>query len=265
MNEDDQKTSEEEKPPRRVLRKVAAVFLFAVIAVIGIDGYFSDWSLVRTLVALNALQLRDRSDRPWDLKAGRDFQLVKIGDIRTIADADSLLQFDRPYRDSGYYRLYFRSSDSTSKKLEKMYEAVLSYDTAQTIRHTVEGARRAYENLQRILHPGSPVVRDTIKPAPHDSTTRYALSDVQSGGGDEAMAVAKKIMADPRVLAGAGLGIVASAGIELLRGNAFVAFSKQDVFRIDTLKVGTRVGKWEGLPIDILWVFGKADTGGNKK
>ncbi len=262
MKDREQKAPEEEKPRRHTLRKVAAVVLFAVAAIVGIDGYFSDWNLVRTLLAMNTLELRDRSESAWQLKAGRDFQIIKIGDVRAIVDTDSLLQFDKPYRDSGYYRLYFRNSDSTSKKLEKMYEAVLSADTAQTIKHTVEGARRAYQNLQRILHPGSAVARDTTVNVRRDSTVKYALSDVQTGDGDEAMAIAKKVMSDPRVLAGAGIGILASAGIELLRGKAFVAVAKSDVFRIDTLKVGTRVGKWEGLPIDILWVFGRVDTVG---
>jgi hypothetical protein len=201
--------------------------------------------------------LRDRADQRWNLTAKRDFQIVKIGDVRAIVDTDSLLSFDRPYRDSGYYRLYFRSSDSSSKKLENMYQLLLTYDTAQTIKRTVEGAQRAYQNIQKILHPGSAAVRDTSVNVRKDSTIKYSLSDVSSGGGDEAMALAKKLVSDPRVLAGAGLGIVASAGIELLRGRAFVAFSKHDVFRLDSLKVGSRVGKWEGLPIDILWAFGK--------
>jgi hypothetical protein len=259
LKDSDDKKTDEEKLSRHLLRKIAAVLLFALIVVVLIDGYFSDWSLIRTLVALNTLELRDRADRPWELTERRDFQLVKIGDVRAIVDTDSLLQFDQPYRDSGYYRLYFRSSDSSSMKLEKMYQVLLSYDTAQTIKHTVEDARRAYQNLQRILHPGGPVVRDTATSTRKDSATKYSLSGVSSSGGDEAMAVARKIVSDPRVLAGAGIGIVASAGIELLRGSAFVAISKQDVFRLDSLKVGSRVGKWEGLPIDILWVFAKKE------
>ncbi len=256
MKEPNDKKGEEQKPPHHLLRKIAAVLLFALIAVVVIDGYFSDWSLFRTLLALNTLELRDSSDTPWDLRAGRDFQLVRVGDVRAVLDTDSLLLFDRPYRDSGYYRLYFRSSDSSSAKLARMYQALLSYDTTQTIKHTVEDAQRAYQNLQRILHPGSVVRRDSAVTGRKDSVLTYALNDVSSDGGDEAVAVAKKIASDPRVIAGAGIGIVASAGIELLRGNAFVAVSKQDVFRVDSLKVGSRVGKWEGMPIDILWVFG---------
>jgi hypothetical protein len=49
-----------------------------------------------------------------------------------------------------------------------------------------------------------------------------------------------------------------------LRGNAYVAISKDDVFRLDSVKVGSRVGKWEGLPIDILWVFARQDTSRSK-
>lgn len=264
LKDSDDKKVEEEKPSRHRLRKIAAVVLFALVAVILIDGYFSDWSLVRTLVALNTLELRDRADRPWDLTEHKDFQLVKIGDVRAIVDTDSLLLFDQPYRDSGYYRLYFRSSDSSSTKLEKMYQVLLSYDTAQTIKRTVEDAQRAYQNIQRILHPGRPVVRDTISPVRKDSTIKFSQSDITPGPGDEAMAVAKKIASDPRILAGIGIGVVASAGIELLRGNAYVALSKEDVFRLDSVKVGSRVGKWEGLPIDILWVFARQDTSRSK-
>ncbi len=88
---------------------------------------------------------------------------------------------------------------------------------------------------------------------------------IQGEPSDEVVAVAKKLMSDPRVLAGVGIGIVASAGIDLLRGNAYLAYSKDDVFRLDTLKVGSRVGTWEGSPIDILWAFGKQDTSGGVK
>ncbi len=252
-------TQEQEVKPSRI-RRYAAILLFAVIAVIVIDGYFSNWSIIRTLISLNTLRLQDRSDRSWDLLERRDFRLVKLDDIRSVLDIDSLMAIDKPYREAGYYRLYFRTSDSSSTKLEKMYETLLSYDTAHTIQRTVQDARRAYTNLQHLLHPGSAGTADTANVVQKDSTPTVMQSDIQGQPSDEVMAVAKKIMSDPRVLAGVGIGIVASAGIDFLRGNAFVAYAPNDVFKLDSLKVGSRVGTWEGTPIDILWAFGKQDT-----
>ena len=252
---------EQEEQPSR-LRKYAAILLFAVIAVVVIDGYFSNWSIVRTLVSLNTLQLRDRADHTWELLERGDFHLVKVTDVRSILYTDSLLAFDKPYREAGYYRLYFRSSDSSSTKLQKMYQALLSYDTTQTIQHTVQDAQRAYGNLERILRLNKSGMQDTTEPERVDSAKSVVASDVTMAPGDEAMAVVKKVISDPHVLAGVGIGIVASAGIDLLRGNAYVAYANDDVFRLDTLKVGSRVGTWEGTPIDILWAFGKQDTTG---
>ncbi len=251
---------QEEKPSR--LRKYAAVLLFAIIVVVVTDGYFSNWSILRTLISLNTLRLTDRSDHTWDLLERRDFRLVKVDDVRSIVNTDSLLLFDKLYREAGYYRLYFRSSDSSSTKLEKMYQTLLSYDTAQTIQHAVQDAQRAYANLGRILRLGKSGVQDTTKPAKADSSKNVVESGVADVQSDEAMAVVRKVISDPHILAGVGIGIVASAGIDLLRGNAYVAYSEDDVFRLDTLKVGSRVGTWEGLPIDILWAFGKQDTSG---
>ncbi|HTP12161.1 MAG TPA: hypothetical protein VMM37_00955, partial [Bacteroidota bacterium] len=102
-----------------------AILLLAIIATVLIDGYFSNWSIFRTLVSLNTLELRDRSDRSWQLLERRDFRLVKVEDVRSIATTDSLLSFDKPYREAGYYRLYFRSSDSSSTNLQKMYQALV--------------------------------------------------------------------------------------------------------------------------------------------
>ena len=260
MLKDSKATTPDQEPRPSRLRKYAAILLFAVIAVVVIDGYFSNWSIVRTLISLNTLQLRDRADHTWDLLERRDFRLVKVNDVRSIVDTDSLLSFDKPYREAGYYRLYFRSSDSSSANLQKMYQALLSYDTAQTIQRTVQDAQRAYGNLQRILRLNKSTGQDTVKPIRIDSARKIVASDVPIAPGDEAMAVMRKVISDPHVLAGVGIGIVASAGIDLLRGNAYVAYSRDDVFRLDTLKVGSRVGMWEGLPIDILWAFGKQDT-----
>lgn len=259
LKDSEDKTTGEEHPPSR-LRKYVAILLLAIIATVLIDGYFSNWSIFRTLVSLNTLELRDRSDRSWQLLERRDFRLVKVEDVRSIATTDSLLSFDKPYREAGYYRLYFRSSDSSSTNLQKMYQALVSYDTAHAIQRTVEDARRAYQNLQRIVHFNRPTSQDTGSRVQTDSSKKFSESDIALAPGDEAMAVVRKVISDPHVLAGVGIGIVASAGIDLLRGKAYIAYSNDDVFRLDTLKVGSRVGTWQGMPIDILWAFARQDT-----
>lgn len=260
MKKTDDKTKEEQKSPGNRLQKYTAVLLLALVIVVLIDGYFGNWGIVRTLVSLSTLELRDRSGNQWDLVVRKDFQLVKIKDVRTIVDTDSLLAFDRLYRDAGYFRLYFRTSDSSSTKLQKMYQALLSVDTAQTIKHTVEDAQRAYQNLQRILRLNRPSAQDSNKTGRSDSTVRLSKGDITFGSGDETTAVLRKVVSDPHVLTGVGIGIVASAAIDLFQGNAYVALSKEDVFRLDSIKVGSRVGSWEGSQIDILWVFAKQDT-----
>ncbi len=253
----DDKTQEEQQPAGNRLQKYAAVLLLGLIVVAFVDGYFGHWGIVRTLISLNTLELRDRSDRAWQLVERRDFQLVKINDVRTIVNTDSLLVFDQPYREAGYYRLYFRSSDSSSARLQKMYQAVLSLDTTQTIQHAVEDARRAYQNLQRILHGSRSAANDSVTPGRPDSALKIARGDITLGSGDEASAVLRKLVSDPHVLAGVGIGIAASVAVDLFQGNAYLALSKEDVFRLDSIKVGSRVGVWEGTPIDIVWAFGK--------
>ncbi len=260
MKNPDEKKQEAQDVPANRLRKYAAVLLFALIVVVAIDGYFSNWSIFRTLSALNTLELHDNEGQSWQLVDRNDFQLAQIKDVRTVVDTDSLLAFDKTYRDAGYYRLYFRHSDSSSTKLQKLYQTLLTLDTTESIKHTVDDAQRAYQNLQRILRFSRPVVRDTGTVVKSDSTVRVKESDVALGAGDETMAVVRKIVSDPHILAGVGIGIVASAGLDLLRGNAYVAVSKRDVFRLDSIKVGSRVATWEGAPIDILWVFGQQDT-----
>jgi hypothetical protein len=211
------------------------------------------------------LQLKDKSGRTWDLIARKDFQILRIKDVQRVVNADSLLTLDQPYRNTGFYRVYFRNSDSSSVKLQRMYQALLNLDTAQTIKHTFEDADRAYRNLQRILHPGQTIPGDSISRGRRDSSKTTSRSDLALGSGDETSAVIRKIMSNPQVLVGAGIGIAAVAGADLLRGDAYVAFSKENVFRLDSIMVGTRVGSWEGSPIDILWTFAPRDTLGEKK
>jgi hypothetical protein len=256
---------EKKEPVRNRLQKIAAVLLLALIAFVGIDGYFNSWGTIRSLAALNTLELRDKSGHSWDLVAKKDFQLVSIKDVRNVLSPDSLFAFDRQYREDGFYRLYFRTSDSASAKLQKMYQTLQAVDSGQTIKRTIEDAERAYQNLQRILRFNRPELRDSVSRIPADSTAKFSKSDLDLGSGDEAASVIKKFASNPQVIVGLGIGIVASAAIDLLRGDAYVALSKGNVFRLDSINVGTRVGTWEGSPIDILWVFAKQDTVGEKK
>ncbi len=255
----------EQGPVSNRLQKATGILLLALIVFVGIDAYFNNWSIVRTLVSLNTLQLKDKSGRTWDLIARKDFQILRIKDVQRVVNADSLLTFDQPYRNAGFYRVYFRNSDSSSVKLQRMYQALLNLDTAQTIKHTFEDADRAYRNLHRILHPGQTIPGDSISRDQRDSTKTLSRSDLALGSGDETSAVVRKIMSNPQVLVGAGIGIVAMAGVDLLRGDAYVAFSKENVFRLDSIAVGTHAGSWEGSPIDILWTFAPKDSLEEKK
>jgi hypothetical protein len=263
LKEPEEKKEEQKEAPPSVdglLRKTTAILLLALIAFVGIDAYFNNWSIVRTLVSLNTLQLKDKSGRAWDLLARRDFQILRVKDVQRLVNGDSLLSIDRCYRDSGFYRLYFRNSDSSSAKMQRMYQAFLKLDTAQTVRHTIEDAKRAYRNLRFLLHPGQSMPGDSVSPAQRDSSKAVSKGDLALGSGDETSAVIRKFVSNPQVLMGAGIGIVAMAGVDLLRGDAYVAYSKEDVFRLDSIAVGTRVGSWEGSPIDILWAFSPKDT-----
>jgi hypothetical protein len=256
---------EEQEPRTNRLQKAAAILLLALIVFVGSDAYFNHWSIVRTLVSLNTLQLKDKSGKSWDLLVRRDFQLMKVKDVRRVVNADSLVSFDQPYRDAGFYRLYFRNSDSSSVRLQRMYQALLSVDSSQTVKHTVEDAERAYRNLQRILHAVQSIPVDSGPHRQPDTTTKISKGDLALGSGDETASVIRKIVSNPSVIIGAGIGIAASAGVDLLRGDAYIAFSKENVFRFDSIAVGSQVGLWEGSPIDILWVFAPKDTVAEEK
>lgn len=259
MKEPDEQ-KEDQEPPRNRLKKATAILLLALIVFVGIDAYFNNWAIVRTLIFLNTLQLRDKTGQTWDLIARRDFQIFRIKDVVRVVNTDSLLVLDRPYRAAGFYRLYFRNSDSSSAKLQRMYQALLTIDSAQTIKHTVEDAERAYQNLQRIRSHNRQIPFDTVSHGRFDSAKAMTKGDLALGSGNETAAIVRRFVSSPQVLVGAGIGIVASAGVDLLRGDAFVALSKEDVFRLDSIKVGSQVGLWEGSPIDILWAFAPNDT-----
>ena len=256
----EENTQEEEKPRSNRLQKATAILLLALLVFIGLDAYFNNWSIVRTLVSLNTLQLKDKSGKTWDLLARRDFQIVKISNVQRVVRTDSLIDFDKPYQQAGYYRLYFRQSDSSSARLQRMYQALLSIDSAQTIKRTVDDAERAYQNLKHLLHRNQPMSGDSSKRELRDSAAQFSKGDLALGAGNETAVMVRRFVSSPQVLVGAGIGIVASAGVDLLRGDAFVAYSKDDVFRVDSLLIGSQVGRWEGSPIDIVWVFAPSDS-----
>jgi hypothetical protein len=256
----EQEAKEKQEPVSSPLQKAATILLFALIVFLVVDAYFNDWSFVRSLASLNTLELSDTSGGSWDLIARRDFQLVRIKSGQNILSADSLLVFDQPYRDAGYYRLYFRNSDSSSARLQRMYQTLLRTDSTQVIKRTVEDAQRAYLNLRKILHANRPALADTSAHGNPDSLLQVAKSDLALGTGTETSIIVRRIVSNPQVLVGVGIGIAASAGVDLLKGDVFLALAKEDVYRLDSLKVGTRVGRWEGSPIDILWAFAKQDS-----
>lgn len=251
---------EEEAPRTNRLQKATAILLLALLVFIGLDAYFNNWSIVRTLVSLNTLQLKDTSGNTWDLLAGHDFQILRISNVQRVVRTDSLIALDKPYQEAGYYRLYFRRSDSSSARLQRMYQALLSIDSAQTIKHAVDGAERAYQNLQHLLHGTQAIRPDTGTERNPDSTFQVAKNDMALAAGNETAIVIRRFVSSPQVLIGAGIGIVASAGVDLLRGDAFIAYSKENVFRLDSLAVGSQIARWEGSPIDILWAFAPNDS-----
>jgi hypothetical protein len=249
------KKEKPEKTQRTWLRLVPWVLLIGLIAFIGIDGYFNEWRTPKRIWYWNTLELRGTSDTLWRLKANKDFTLIEIKDVRTIAIPESLSVFDKMYCDSGYYRLYFRYSDTASVQLQKMYQTLKTVDTANTFQKSINDAKKVYSNLQSLLGKPSPPSQDSISKNTQDTTIKFNQSNVGMQTNDEAMTAVKKILSSPPILVGVGLGVAISMGIDLLRGNAYCAVSKMDVFLVDSLQLGVRTGKWEGLPIDILWAF----------
>jgi hypothetical protein len=247
------KKEKAEKPVRTWARRLAVLLVFILAAFIASDGYFNDWKTLKRLWHWNSLELTERNNSDWQLKAERDFQLIPISDVRTIANADSLVIFDKPYADSGYYRLYFRASDSASAQLQKMYRVLTKYDTAGNVLRAIEDTKRAFRNFQALLGIDTASVHDTTLIPKSDSTQQVSRTGL---GGDAEISVAmRKVLASPQLIIGVGLGLAMSAGSDFLRGNAYCAIAKNDVFHIDSIKLGAKVGTWQGDSIDVLWAF----------
>jgi hypothetical protein len=252
------KKNKAEKPVRTWTRRLAVLLVFILAAFIASDGYFNEWRTLRRWWHWNSLELTGRSNSVWQLKAKRDFQLIPISDVRTITNSDSLVIFDKPYLDSGYYRLYFRASDSASAQLQKMHHILAKYDTAGNVLHSIEDIKRAFRNLQALLGMDSASVRDTTLIRKTDSTRQVSRTGL---GGDEEISVAmRKVLASPQLIIGVGLGLALSAGTDLLRGDAYCAIAKNDVFHIDSIKLGAKAGMWQGDSIDVIWALRKAET-----
>lgn len=235
---------------------MAAVILFALIAFVGSDGYFNEWKTFRRLRYWNTLELKSRSNSTWQLTARRDFRILSIADVRSITIPESLVAFDRPYRDSGSYRIYFRLSDTSSSRLQRMTDILALVDTGRALSRSVDDAKRALRNLGELLGGTKQLARDTIPFGSRDTAGSLSRSSQSLGREDEAIAIARKVATNPQVIIGLGLGVAASTGIEMLRGDAFCAIAKKDVFRVDSIQAGARTGRWEGSPIDIVWVLG---------
>lgn len=251
------KKDKAEKPARTWPRKLVAVLIFILTAFMASDAYFNEWRTFKRLWHLNTLELRERNSSVWHLKAKRDFQIIPIADVRTITTADSLVVFDKSYQDSGYYRLYFRSSDSISPQLQKMYQTLSKYDTAGTVLRSIEDTKRAYRNFQILLGMDSAFVKDSTRVPKTDSTKQTSRTSL--GDDDETSVAIKKILGSPQLILGVGAGLALSAGSDLLRGKAYCAIAKNDVFHIDSVKVGAKVGTWQGDSIDVIWALRKKE------
>lgn len=241
-------------------RKIIAILVLALIAFAASDGYFNEWRTIKRIWNWNTLELQGQNNSVWHLKAWHDFQLIKIPDVRTVTHTDSLLVFDQTLRDSGYYRLYFRPSDSASVHLQKMYRTLISYDTAGAITRSIEDTKKAYRNIQLFFGLDSATAHDSLVNRKSDTTKQLSHTSLSLGGDEETSVALKKLLGSPQVIVGVGIGIAISAGSDLLKGGAYCAIAKDDVFRIDSIKIGMRTGMWEGSPIDILWVLKKKDN-----
>jgi hypothetical protein len=255
------KDSDKIKKPRTWPRKVISLLILALFAFAATDWYFNDWKTCRRLLYWNRLELKERNNIAWHLNSRIDFRMIGIPNVRTITNPDSLIVFDRPLRDSGYYRIYFRFSDTASAQLKKMYQTLSSFDTTGSLSRSVKDVLKTYQRIQVLfgVPPQSP--DDTIIIPPRDTMKQSSAQiNLALNQDDEATAVLKKLLGSPQVIAGIGIGMAFSAGIDLLRGDAYCAYAKTDAFRTDSLQLGAYAGKWEGLPIDILWAMKKVEV-----
>ncbi len=261
-------TSDQPNTPSRSLR-IFLILLVAVACVVAMDGIINHWEFARTLMHWNALELRGTDDSSWILKAPGDCTILSIDDPRTIVVFDSLAAYDRPHREAGLFRLYFRISDSVSTTLAAMSARLSEVDESGELRQTVLQGGHAYRNFLRLigldttkLEIRSAQGRDTLQPA-QPTSGAVVLNDVGTGSEKDVGRIIGKVLGkNPTLLIGIGVGLAASAGLGLLKGETYVALAPTDVFRMQTLEVGMRAGRWEGKDIDIFWVFAPEPAAG---
>ena len=261
MKQENAEQQEEKKPEKSfgLAKKLSLVFVLAVAGFVAFDGYINKWALLRSLTHYNQLQIRRFDGSPVILKANSDFQLVRIDDASRLLNPDSLARFDSLYRENGLVRIYFRMSDSSSAKMERLYQAVAKFDTTDSIKHSIEDARRNYQKLLRALKIDTTAAPDSLNRASLDSSKRVVETGM-TGSDNDFSAAMGRLLKNPQLAIGAGIGVAAAFGIDLLHGYAYVAVAREAVVSADSIRLGAEAGLWEGNPIDILWAFGKPDT-----
>jgi len=245
---------------RSAVKTVLIAVVLAVAAFVGVDGYLNERALTSRLLHGGELALSDGREEEWILHEEADFELIPVSDVGHIAQPESLMAFDRKYRDAGYYRLYFRLSDSLSAKLKRLSDVAAKVDTGRMIERSIADAQTAYGVLRRMVGLDSGAIRDTSRVAVADTSVRKVESGMAMGTEQALSKVATQILKQPQVIAGIGVGLAAAAGMEMLQGESYVAVAKTNVFRIGDVSADTRSGRWEGRPIDVLWIFAKEDT-----
>jgi hypothetical protein len=254
------KTAEEIPSKKRRLATFLTIFFLGIAGFVGFDGYINRWGVVKEFLNWNSLELHFSNGSSRKLKAGKDFTVERIENVQTVINPDSLVPLDRPYREQGLYRLYFRMSDSSTAKINRLYETLYRFDTTGQMTKQLEDVKLAYQRLRKVLHLDSLSQHDTLASLPSDSQKFTASTNLSFGSDQNVKAAFNRLLKNPHVLVGLGIGAAASFGIGLLEGDAYVAFAPSDAFGFDSLVVGPTAGLWEGKSIDILWTLTPRDT-----
>jgi hypothetical protein len=250
---------------KKRLRQGLIVLVIGLIVTIGVDGYFNRWDATLSLLYWKSLELHGNDGSARRLGASDGITVVRITEASRLAQHDSLLAFDQPYETAGFYRLYFRRSDSLSSTVSALYSELSLYDTSHLIDKTIFNSENAYRSVLRFV--GQDTTRDAgayvapVVDSIRAKSLRPALSDSIHVGelwsgttSDVAEGATKLIGRSPTAIIGIGLGIVAAAGLDLLKGEVYIAYAITDVFRLSEMSIGPRSGRWEGKDIDVLWV-----------
>jgi len=250
----------EEAPKKNRLRLALTVFVLMIAGFVGFDGYINKWGTMKSLINWNTLELHTAGGLKRSFKAGKDFTLHRLENVQNIVNPDSLSVIDQPYRDQGLYRLYFRMSDSSSAKIQRLYQTMSAFDTTGQMTQKIEDVKRAYKGLRLALRLDSTSRSDSVPHVSGDSAKYTASTNLSFGSDQDVSRALGRLVKNPQVLVGLGIGAAASFGIGLLEGEAYVAVAPLDAFGFDSLMIGSRSALWEGKPIDILWTLAKEDT-----